>query len=242
MNIEELINEIKKKMENADISVVKKAYNYAKTAHQDQKRVSGEPFIKHPLGVAYILANLGLDIISIAAALLHDVVEDTDITSEDIIDEFGKEISLLVDGVTKLTQLKFKSKEEHQAESLRKMFLAMAEDIRVVLIKLADRLHNMRTLEYLNKEKRKEKARETIEIYAPLAHRLGMSRIKWELEDLSFKYLYPSEFEMIKQKLGFKKETRLQILQQAINEIQDFLHQQNISNVSVLGRCKSIYS
>ncbi|MFW6006475.1 MAG: RelA/SpoT family protein [Halanaerobiales bacterium] len=242
MNIEELINEIKKKMENADISVVKKAYNYAKTAHQDQKRVSGEPFIKHPLGVAYILANLGLDIISIAAALLHDVVEDTDITSEDIIDEFGKEISLLVDGVTKLTQLKFKSKEEHQAESLRKMFLAMAEDIRVVLIKLADRLHNMRTLEYLNKEKRKEKARETIEIYAPLAHRLGMSRIKWELEDLSFRFLQPDMYKEMAKKVAVNRKQREDEIERAIDLLRKKLNEEGIHDVEIYGRAKHLYS
>src|SRR6056297_2068240 len=191
MEIEVLLKKIRSDMDDPDLDIVKKAYKVALEAHEGQFRVSGEPYIEHPINVGYILADLGLDIISISAALLHDVVEDTKFTRKDMEEMFGNEVALLVDGVTKLTKLDFKSKEEHQAESLRKMFLAMAKDIRVVLIKLADRLHNMRTFEYLSREKQVLKSEETIEIYAPLAHRLGMSRMKSELEDLSFYFSSP---------------------------------------------------
>jgi GTP pyrophosphokinase len=191
MEIDKLLTKIKSYMDNPDLELVKKAYKYASDAHQGQYRVSGEDFVEHPIGVSLILADLELDIVSIVASLLHDVVEDTGVSSEEIEREFGDEVAHIVDGVTKLTRMQFKTKEDQQAESLRKMFVAMAEDIRVVLIKLADRLHNMRTLNYLKQSKREEKSRETLEIYAPLAHRLGMSKIKWELEDLSFRYLKP---------------------------------------------------
>ncbi|MFW5996073.1 MAG: RelA/SpoT family protein [Halanaerobiaceae bacterium] len=241
MVLNELIEKIQASMEAPDVSVVKKAYHFAEDAHQGQYRVSGEPYIKHPLGTAYILADLGLDIISISAALLHDVVEDTGISSEEIEKEFGNEIGILVDGVTKLTRLKFESKEEHQAESLRKMFLAMAQDIRVVLIKLADRLHNMRTLEYLGEEKRCRKATETLEIYAPLAHRLGMSRIKWELEDLSFRYLEPEMYYEISEKVAANRREREESIQKAIEVLQDRLNEQNM-NPEIYGRPKHLYS
>ena len=188
MKLGDLLAQIKKYINDPDLSIVEKAYFFAEEAHRGQFRYSGEPFIEHPLGVAFILAELELDIISIAAALLHDVVEDTGVSSETIRAEFGEEIALLVDGVTKLSRLKFQTREELQAENLRKMFIAMAEDIRVILIKLADRLHNMRTLKYLNKEKRIVKAQETLEIYAPLAHRLGISKLKWELEVSCFSF------------------------------------------------------
>ncbi|MFW5979742.1 MAG: RelA/SpoT family protein [Halanaerobiales bacterium] len=241
MKLEELISQINKYMEDPDLSLIHQAYNYAKKLHSGQNRVSGEPFIEHPLGVAIILARLELDITSIAAALLHDVVEDTEITSDDITEEFGDEISLLVDGVTKLTRMTFSSKEERQAESLRKMFLAMAEDIRVVLIKLADRLHNMRTLEYLKREKQIEKAEETIDIYAPLAHRLGMSRLKWELEDLSFRYLQPEIYYEISQKVASSRQTRENEIQKAINTMKDKFSEQNIE-AEIYGRPKHLYS
>ena len=241
MELEQLINQLNKYMEDADLSLVREAYEYSKDAHEGQYRISGEPFVEHPLGVALILARLELDIISIASALLHDVVEDTEITSDDIEEKFGSEIALIVDGVTKLTRMNFSSKEEHQAESLRKMFLAMAEDIRVVLIKLADRLHNMRTLSYMKREKQIEKAQETQDIYAPLAHRLGMSRLKWELEDLSFRYLQPEVYYEISRKVAANRKTREKEIQKAINLLDEKFSDQGI-DAEIYGRPKHLYS
>ena len=197
-----LIASIRKYHPSDDISMVEKAYSIAYNAHKGQKRKSGEPYIIHPLCVAIILADLELDKETIVAGLLHDVVEDTVMTNEEICREFGKEVELLVDGVTKLGQLSYSSDRlEMQAENLRKMFLAMAKDIRVILIKLADRLHNMRTLQYMKPEKQKEKARETMDIYAPIAQRLGISKIKVELDDLSLKYLEPEiYYELVEKK------------------------------------------
>ncbi|MFW5985732.1 MAG: RelA/SpoT family protein [Halanaerobiales bacterium] len=241
MDIDKLIAEINRQMDDPDLELVLKAYNYASKAHDGQFRVSGEPFIEHPLGVALILTELGLDIISISAALLHDAVEDTEVTSQELEKEFGGEISLLVDGVTKLTRINFKSKEEHQAESLRKMFLAMAEDIRVILIKLADRLHNMRTLNYLQEEKQREKAKETLEIFAPLAHRLGMSRLKWELEDLCFRYLHPDMYEEVARKVAANRKEREAEIEKAINHLEKTLSDQDIE-AEIYGRPKHLYS
>ncbi|MGM0437203.1 MAG: RelA/SpoT family protein [Bacillota bacterium] len=241
MDLEQLLNQLNEYMEDADLSLVKEAYEYAKDAHKGQYRISGEPFVEHPLGVALVLARLELDIISISAALLHDVVEDTEITSDDIEEKFGSEIALIVDGVTKLTRMNFSSKEEHQAESLRKMFLAMAEDIRVVLIKLADRLHNMRTLSYMKREKQIEKAQETQDIYAPLAHRLGMSRLKWELEDLSFRYLQPEVYYEISRKVAANRKTREKEIQKAIDLLDDKFSEQGI-DAEIYGRPKHLYS
>ena len=191
----ELITSVKKYHPSTDISMIEKAYTIAKNAHEGQVRKSGEPYIIHPLCVAIILADLELDKETIVAGILHDVVEDTVMTNEEIRKEFGSEVELLVDGVTKLGQLSYShDKVDEQAENLRKMFLAMAKDIRVILIKLADRLHNMRTLQYMRPEKQKEKARETMDIYAPLAQRLGISKVKIELDDLSLKYLQPDVY------------------------------------------------
>ncbi|MFP4017074.1 MAG: RelA/SpoT family protein, partial [Halanaerobiales bacterium] len=241
MEIGELFEQIKTYMEDPDLSLVQRAYDYAREAHQGQNRVSGEPFVEHPLGVAFILAELELDIISIAGALLHDVVEDTEISSKDIADEFGEEIALLVDGVTKLTRLKFKTKEEHQAESLRKMFIAMAEDIRVILIKLADRLHNMRTLSFLSREKQIEKSKETLEIYAPLAHRLGISHLKWELEDLSFRFLDTDMYYEIAKKVAANRQQREKDIQKAI-EVLGYKFAEIDINADIYGRPKHLYS
>ena len=241
MELETLLDKIKSYMDDPDLEMVKKAYNYAEDAHQGQYRVSGEAFVDHPLGVAIILADLELDIISIVSSLLHDVVEDTGITSEDIEKEFGSEVAHIVDGVTKLTRMQFKTKADQQAESLRKMFVAMAEDIRVVLIKLADRLHNMRTLNYLKKEKRKEKSRETLEIYAPLAHRLGMSKIKWELEDLSFRYLKPDMYYEVSHKVQANREQRERDIQEAIEKLKSTLKEHDI-DAEIYGRPKHLYS
>lgn len=241
MDLGELLTQITRYMDEPDLTIVEKAYNYAEKAHQGQYRFSGEPFIEHPLGVALILAELELDIISVSGALLHDVVEDTEISSEDIKNEFGEEVALLVDGVTKLTRLKFKTKEERQAESLRKMFIAMAEDIRVILIKLADRLHNMRTLRYLGKEKRIAKAKETLEIYAPLAHRLGISRLKWELEDLAFRFLDRDMYYEIAKKLTANRAQREKDIQNALEILGEKFTDIHLE-AEIYGRPKHLYS
>ena len=202
---QELIQSVRKYHPSADISLIEKAYRVARESHEGQVRKSGEPYIIHPLCVAIILADLELDKETIVAGLLHDVVEDTVMTEEEIAKEFNPDVALLVDGVTKLAQLSYDAdKVEKQAENLRKMFLAMANDIRVILIKLADRLHNMRTLKYMTPEKQKEKARETMDIYAPIAQRLGISKIKIELEDLSLKYLEPEAYYDLVEKIALK--------------------------------------
>ena len=193
--IKDVLEKVKKNKRWPDTKLILKAYNYALKKHGEQKRKSGEPYIIHPTNVAYTIAEIGLDEKTICAALLHDVVEDTDVTYEDIVNDFGKEIADMVDGVTKLKQIQHASIEENQVENYRKMFLAMGKDIRVILIKLADRLHNMRTLEYLKRDRQIAISTETMQLYAPLANRLGLYSLKWELEDLSFKYLNPKEYE-----------------------------------------------
>lgn len=201
----ELIEKIKKYANDVDVSLVEKAYYFGKKAHDGQFRRSGEPYFIHPVAVANILCDMELDIETIIAGLLHDVVEDTKYTYEDIEREFSKEIADLVDGVTKLGQIKYQSKEDTQAENLRKMFLAMAKDIRVILIKLADRLHNMRTLKYMPPEKAKYKAKETLEIYGGIANRLGISMIKWELEDLALRYTDPKGYYDLVERVADRK-------------------------------------
>ncbi|MDI6715962.1 MAG: HD domain-containing protein, partial [Actinomycetota bacterium] len=195
--IHSLINKVKKYNPGVDEEAIRKAYSLARKYHIDQYRMSGEDFISHPLEVANILADLGMDTTTIVAGLLHDVVEDTDVSLDELEKEVGKSVTELIDGVTKLGQIEFKSREEEQAENLRKMFIAMAKDIRVIIIKLADRLHNMRTIRHLDSEKQIKKARETLDIYAPLAHRLGIMSIKWEIEDLAFQVLEPKMYEQI---------------------------------------------
>lgn len=226
---------------SADLSLIRRAYDFAKNAHSGQHRISGELFIFHPLEVAMILADLELDLATIAAGILHDVVEDTQYTFEDIEKNFGPEIALLVDGVTKLGKLEYRTKEEQQAENLRKMFLAMAKDIRIILIKLADRLHNMRTLKYLPKEKQREKAIETIEIFAPLAHRLGISKIKWELEDLAFRYLEPEHYYDLVDKVAKKRKEREEHINRMISVLRERLSSAGIS-AEIQGRPKHFYS
>ncbi|WP_422444024.1 RelA/SpoT family protein [Thermoanaerobacterium sp. DL9XJH110] len=226
---------------SADLSLIRRAYDFAKDAHSGQHRISGELFIFHPLEVAMILADLELDLATIAAGILHDVVEDTQYTFEDIEKNFGPEIALLVDGVTKLGKLEYRTKEEQQAENLRKMFLAMAKDIRIILIKLADRLHNMRTLKYLPKEKQREKAIETIEIFAPLAHRLGISKIKWELEDLAFRYLEPEHYYDLVDKVAKKRKEREEHINRMISVLRERLSSAGIS-AEIQGRPKHFYS
>lgn len=240
--LENLINLIESYNPNADISVVAKAYNYAEMAHSNaQTRYSGERYFIHPYNVALILADLHMDVQTIAAGLLHDVVEDTGVTYEDIKREFGEEIANMVDGVTKLSKVKYRNKEERQAESLRKMIIAMSKDIRVVIIKLADRLHNIRTLEYMPEEKQYQKAMETIEIYAPIANRLGMASIKWELEDLSLKYIDPEGYDDLVKKVQEKSEQRKDYISDIIKTIKEKLNEAGIEG-DIKGRPKSLYS
>ncbi|MGI6425530.1 MAG: RelA/SpoT family protein [Tepidanaerobacteraceae bacterium] len=241
MNFASLKKQILSYNPSGDLNLIQKAYDFANKAHSGQHRVSGELFIFHPLGVAIILADLELDFTTIAAGLLHDVVEDTDYTISDIEKEFGSEIALLVDGVTKLGKLEFKTKEEQQAENFRKMFLAMAKDIRIILIKLADRLHNMRTLKYLSKEKQREKALETIEIFAPLAHRLGISKVKWELEDLAFRFLESDQYYQLVDKVAKKRQEREEHINNMIDVLKRHLRSSGI-NAEIQGRPKHFYS
>lgn len=239
---EKLINIILHYHPSDDISMITKAYELAKKAHNNQKRKSGEPYIIHPICVAIILAELELDKETIAAGLLHDVIEDTAISFKELSDMFGVDVANLVDGVTKLTQLSLKNdKIEMQAENLRKMFLAMAKDIRVILIKLADRLHNMRTLQYMKPEKQKEKARETMDIYSPIAQRLGISKIKVELDDLSLKYLHPDVYYDLSEKLAFRKEQRQQFVDYIIQKFSEHLSEIKIK-FQINGRVKHLFS
>lgn len=237
----ELIDKIKTYHPSDDFSMVEKAYKLAVDAHKEQKRKSGEPYIIHPLKVAYILAELELDMETITAGILHDIIEDTPYTYEDITRLFSEEIAALVDGVTKLGKLSYTTKEEAQAENYRKMFLAMAKDIRVILIKLADRLHNMRTLNYMTPEKQREKAQETLDIYAPLAHRLGISKIRSEMEDLCFKYLNPDAYFDLAAKIQKKKEERDQFVQSMVQELQTKMNEAGIKG-KVYGRTKHFFS
>lgn len=239
--IEDIVNKMKKNNKKSDIKLIMKAYNYAKENHGDQLRKSGEPYIIHPIQVAYTLAELELDDATICAALLHDVVEDTEVTHQDLINEFGIEIAEMVDGVTKLSKLNYESVEEAQVENYRKMFLAMGKDIRVIMIKLSDRLHNMRTLKYLSRDRQIANAKETMDLYAPLANRLGIYSLKWELEDLSFKYLYPEEYREIVEGIDRKREERLQFIDKIEEQIKQELKKQKIE-AEITGRAKHLYS
>ncbi len=239
---QKLICSILKYHPSTDTSMVEKAYNLARSAHKEQKRKSGEPYIIHPIAVGIILAELELDKETIVAGLLHDVVEDTEYTYEDIAREFSEEIALLVDGVTKLTQLSYDAdKIEVQAENLRKMFLAMAKDIRVILIKLADRLHNMRTLEFMKPEKQKEKAKETMEIYAPIAHRLGISKIKIELDDLALRYLKSDVYFDLIEKTTKRKASCEKFIEDTVAEVENHMQKAGI-DAKVAGREKHLFS
>jgi len=238
----ELVECIKKYHPSTDFSQIRKAYEIANNAHKGQLRKSGEPYIIHPLSVAIILAELELDKETIVAGLLHDVVEDTSITTEEITKEFGSEVALLVDGVTKLTQLSYDTdKLEIQAENLRKMFLAMAKDIRVILIKLADRLHNMRTMQYQTPAKQIEKSRETMDIYAPIAHRLGISKIKVELDDLSMQYLHPDVYKDLADKIALSKNQREAFVKEIIEEVGTHIKEADIQ-CEIDGRVKHFFS
>ena len=241
-SIEDIISLVKQKKRWADTKLIVKAYNYAKEKHGTQCRKSGEPYIIHPVQVAYILADIGLDEATICAALLHAVVEDTEVTHEDLVRDFGEEIATMVAGVTKLGELRYQaSTEERQVENYRKMFLAMGKDIRVIIIKLADRLHNLRTLKYLRRDRQIANAKETMELYAPLANRLGIYSLKWELEDLAFKYLYPEEYRELVEGIDKKREERLQFIEKIMDDIRGQLKKQKIE-AEVTGRAKHLYS
>ena len=237
-----LIARVRKYHPSADITMIEKAYQIGKEAHKDQFRKSGEPYIIHPLWVAIILADLEMDKETIVAGMLHDVVEDTTMTLDEISTEFGEEVALLVDGVTKLGQLNYsKDKLEAQAENLRKMFLAMAKDIRVIIVKLADRLHNMRTMEFMTPAKQKEKSRETMDIYAPIAQRLGISKIKTELDDLSLKYYQPEVYNQLVHDLNARKTEREEFVQQIVAEVSKHMKNADIE-AKVYGRVKHFFS
>lgn len=236
-----LVEKVKQYNGNCDYSLLEKAYQLSKAAHEGQQRVSGEPFFVHPVEVALILADLELDCTSIIAGLLHDTIEDTTFTYDGLKANFGQEITDLVDGVTKLGKIPYTTKEEQQVENLRKMFLAMAKDIRVILIKLADRLHNMRTLKYMVPEKQVEKAKETLEIYAPLAHRLGISKIKWELEDLSLRYIDPKGYYQLVDGIAQKRREREAYIKHIIETLSEKTKELEI-NAFLDGRAKHFYS
>jgi GTP diphosphokinase / guanosine-3',5'-bis(diphosphate) 3'-diphosphatase len=239
--IDELIADVERYKPDVDRELLTRAFLFAAKAHAGQQRRSGEDFVIHPWGAAKILAELQLDEATLAAALLHDVVEDTDVEAEDIRAEFGEEIGKLVEGVTKLTRIQFQSREHAEAENYRKMIVAMAEDVRVILIKLADRMHNMRTIEYLGKQKQVQKAKEVLEVYAPLAHRLGIHALKWELEDLAFQTLHPRKYEEIKAMVAERRADREEHVREASMVLQKELDKVDIP-ADISGRAKHFYS
>jgi GTP pyrophosphokinase len=241
VDLQTLLTRLAAYQPQADTSLLTRAFEFARTAHVGQLRESGEEYITHPLGVALILTEIQMDVETLCAALLHDVVEDTGVSAETIAREFGERVANLVDGVTKLTRLDFKNRQEQQAENLRKMFLAMAEDVRVILIKLADRLHNMRTLSFRPQQKQKATAKETQDIYAPLAHRLGISRIQWEMEDLAFRYLEPEAYQSIAAKVAAKRIDREEMIAHALSELRTQMADVGIE-ADISGRPKHFYS
>ena len=241
MGIESLIEKASTYMKESDIAKIREAYLFTAEAHKGQVRKSGEPYIEHPVAVAEILVNMQMDVTSAVAALLHDVVEDTNVTLDDLRARFGETCAMLVDGLTKLERIQFRSKEEQQNENYRKMFVAMAQDIRVILIKLADRLHNMRTLKFQSEEAQRRISHETLEIYCPIAHRLGMSAIKWEMEDIALRYLNPQQYYRIANLMQKKRAEREQYIADVIERIREKLAEMGIQG-DISGRPKHIYS
>src|SRR5919109_4825481 len=240
-SVDELLRKVRSYNPKADVREVQRAYEFADESHRGQLRKSGEPFIEHPLGVAHILADLGMDTTTLVAALLHDVVEDTELSLGRIESEFGSEVGAIVDGLTKLDRIEYRTREQEQAENVRKMIVAMARDIRVLIIKLADRLHNMRTLDALPGRRQEEIATETLEIYAPLAHRLGIFQIKWELEDLSFRTLHPKRFEEIRNLVGKAEGERAEYTGRVLEAVSGQLRSVKVK-AEVDGRSKHLYS
>lgn len=240
--IEELQARVRLYMSESSVQLISRAYEFAKQAHEGQLRMSGEPFIHHPVEVAYILADLEQDPPTVSAALLHDTIEDSGITPVHMTQMFGEDICQLVEGVTKLGRISFESKEEEQAENFRKMFLAMAKDLRVVIIKLADRLHNMRTLKYMPPHKQERVSRETREIFSPLAHRLGMWTLKWELEDLAFYYLQPDAFQRIKKLVASRRDERESYVNRLLDTLKVYIEQEAKISAKIFGRPKHFYS
>lgn len=241
MGIEQLLEKASAYIKTQDLERIREAYDFAEQAHHDQVRKSGEPYILHPLAVADIVVNMQMDATSIIAALLHDVVEDTTVSLDTIREKFGDTCAMLVDGLTKLERIQFRSKEEQQNENYRKMFVAMAQDIRVIVIKLADRLHNMRTLKYQSEESQRRIAYETLEIFCPIAHRLGISAIKWEMEDIALRYLNPQQYYRIANLVQKKRTEREQYIEQLIVRIREKLNEMGIE-ADISGRPKHIYS
>jgi GTP pyrophosphokinase len=242
IRIEEIVEKVGRNHPQADLDVLRRAYFFSALHHKGQTRASGEPYLVHPLEVANILADMRLDEVSVATGLLHDVVEDTLVELDVIRDSFGEEIAHLVDGLTKLAQISNQSREEQQAENVRKMLLAMVDDVRVVLVKLADRLHNMRTLQYLKPEKRRRIAQETLDIFAPIAHRLGMGRLRGELEDLAFKHLHPEEYRELAEQLERRRKEHEIFLRDVTARIEEKMREADVPLVSVEGRVKRLYS
>jgi GTP pyrophosphokinase len=242
IRFEDIVEKVKEYQPAADLELLRRAYLFSAMKHRGQTRVSGEPYLVHPLEVAHILVEMRLDGVCVTTGLLHDVVEDTDTTVEEIEHYFGSEIAHLVDGLTKLSQISYSSKEERQAESTRKMLLAMVKDIRVILVKLADRLNNMRTLHYLSREKQVRIAQETLDVYAPIAHRLGMGRIRGELEDLAFRYLHPQDYQRIKEAVEKKRDALELTLEAVKKKIRKQLEENEIPVVEIEGRVKRLYS
>jgi len=241
VQFEDIVEKVQAYRPGDDVSLLRKAFEFSAAEHKTQKRLSGEPYVSHPLEVANVLADMKLDVVCLAGGMLHDVVEDTPTTIERVRQEFGPEVAGIVEGVTKISRIEFSSPEEQQAENFRKMVLAMVDDIRVVLVKLADRLHNMRTLGYLPPEKRSRIARETLDIYAPIAHRLGMGKVRGELEDLAFQYLDPDVFEEVKKAVESRRKVSEEFLAEVRAQVEAKMKEHSIP-AGIQGRIKRLYS